>query len=514
MDNLLQPSPVVTSMHSCPECGRNLVSKAIYCPHCLLSLVEPREEWFPLSGAGIDNPVLKHSLVPEHRIISEERVARLCEEYSIEPTDLPQIKGGDPAIQHLACNGGDVIEIIRDSRTTDTARNYRMVVSASGDINKDSTATALWRNPASPAESTYNRNDDLSNNQALHIIQNLRAHIPPSQPGTCRQIAIDRQEAIDLATDRVQRAEPYTFIEGELGYGKSFFLHWARDEVLQWSAVSLVDLDDETNFLNRDTLISALRSNLETPRSIAHEGYANGLDELWDTTLRNVADLCASYYERHGYELREERMQTSIELAARELLSDAEVPAPVVEEVAPTARNYFDKGPQSLSQALLEEVSAGRPMAVIGLMSSLARLNGYRVLLGVDELEKAARSEDHFDAITAFVRELPENVSLFVTGTPELVEGGEEGNAFSETHQPLYDKTVKNRISLKSPSKRDLIEFSERIVHLERQAITTDGDREYLTAIERIGGIEAGVDGFLREQSPAFRAYLNYLEQQ
>lgn len=484
----------------------------MYCPHCLIDQIDAREEWFPISSEGIDNPAVNHSLVPEHRVLPEERVTQLCREYSIQPTDLPLIRESDPAIQHLACGPGDIIEVIRDSRTTDTARNYRLIVDRNGNMVDKSEKTE-WRNPAGPTTTTYSHESELSDEQALHIIENLRAHIPPSQSGACRQIAIDRKSEINTAIGRVEAATPYTFVEGELGYGKSFFLHWMRDEVLPWTAVSLIDLDDQTNFLNRDSFVTAFQTNLETPRSLDHPDYANGFDELWDTTLRKVADLCASYYERQGFEIRKKRMQETLEMAAEDILSEVNVPQIVVDEVAETAAGYFDNNYQSLSQTLLEEVKSNEPMDVLRLMSALARLNGYRVLLGVDELEKSVRTEEHFKAIDTFVDDLPDNIALVVTGTPELVEGGEEGNALRETHRPLYERTIENRISLDSPDKADLMEFSERIVNLEREAIESTELRDYTSAIEELGGIENAIDSFLEQRSPAFRAYLDYLEQ-
>lgn len=504
---------MASSIVSCSDCSSRLVSNAIYCPHCLIKRIDVREKWFPISSEGVDNPNVNHSLVPEHRVASAERVTQLCREYSIERTDLPLIKESDPAIQHLACGPGDVIEIIRDSRTTDTARSYRLIVNESGNLG-ESEQTPEWRNPAGPASTTYSHGTELSDKQALHIIENLRGHIPPSQPGTCRQIAIGRTSEISTAIERVETATPYTFIEGELGFGKSFFLHWARDETLQWTAVSLVDLDDRTNFLNQEDLISSFRTNLETPRSLDHPDYANGLDELWDTTLRKLADLCASYYESQGFEVRQDRMKESLILAAEDIFSEESVPEDIIDEVSKTAGGYFDSGHQSLSQTLLEEISATDPMSILELISTLARINGYRVLLGVDELEKSVRTEAHFKSIDDFLDELPSNISLFVTGTPELVEGGEEGNALRETYHPLYERTVNNRIRLDSPSRTDLIDFSKRVVTIEKQAIDSPQNQEYASAIDGLGGFEGAADSFLERQTPAFRSYLNYLEQE
>jgi DNA-directed RNA polymerase subunit H len=68
-----------------------------------------------------------HELVPEHRIVDQEELEALLEEYSIRKTDLPLIRQSDPALP-VQANVGDVIKIIRDSRTTETAVFYRLVV--------------------------------------------------------------------------------------------------------------------------------------------------------------------------------------------------------------------------------------------------------------------------------------------------------------------------------------------------------------------------------------------------
>ncbi len=71
--------------------------------------------------------VSQHELVPDHRVLDETDVERVLEEYDIDRTDLPKIKRTDPALPNEA-EVGDVIEIVRDSRTTDTAVVYRLVV--------------------------------------------------------------------------------------------------------------------------------------------------------------------------------------------------------------------------------------------------------------------------------------------------------------------------------------------------------------------------------------------------
>jgi DNA-directed RNA polymerase subunit H len=71
--------------------------------------------------------VSTHELVPEHTVLDEDELGDVLEEYNIQKTDLPKIKRGDPALPDDA-DVGDVVEIVRDSRTTDRAVVYRLVV--------------------------------------------------------------------------------------------------------------------------------------------------------------------------------------------------------------------------------------------------------------------------------------------------------------------------------------------------------------------------------------------------
>ena len=71
--------------------------------------------------------VSQHELVPEHAVLDEPAVEDVLAEYDIKRTDLPKITRRDPALPDDA-EVGDVIEIVRDSRTTDVATVYRLVV--------------------------------------------------------------------------------------------------------------------------------------------------------------------------------------------------------------------------------------------------------------------------------------------------------------------------------------------------------------------------------------------------
>jgi len=71
----------------------------------------------------------QHELVPDHALVDEAELDEVLDEYDIDRTDLPKIKRKDPAIQdHLDAEQGDVVRIERDSRTTERAIVYRLVI--------------------------------------------------------------------------------------------------------------------------------------------------------------------------------------------------------------------------------------------------------------------------------------------------------------------------------------------------------------------------------------------------
>jgi DNA-directed RNA polymerase subunit H len=71
--------------------------------------------------------VSQHELVPEHTLLDDDELEAVLEEYDIERTDLPKIERLDPATPDDA-EAGDVVKIVRDSRTTDHAVVYRLVI--------------------------------------------------------------------------------------------------------------------------------------------------------------------------------------------------------------------------------------------------------------------------------------------------------------------------------------------------------------------------------------------------
>ncbi|ELZ30681.1 MULTISPECIES: DNA-directed RNA polymerase subunit H [Halorubrum] len=73
--------------------------------------------------------VSQHELVPDHVLLDDpEEVEEVLAEYDVKKTNLPKIKRTDPALPDEA-EVGDVVKIVRDSRTTDEAVVYRLVVS-------------------------------------------------------------------------------------------------------------------------------------------------------------------------------------------------------------------------------------------------------------------------------------------------------------------------------------------------------------------------------------------------
>lgn len=72
--------------------------------------------------------VLKHTLVPEHIILSEEEKQKLLEKYNISEKQLPKILSSDPVVKALGAKPGDVLKIIRKSPTAGRSVYYRLVI--------------------------------------------------------------------------------------------------------------------------------------------------------------------------------------------------------------------------------------------------------------------------------------------------------------------------------------------------------------------------------------------------
>ncbi len=75
------------------------------------------------------NPnVLKHEMVPEHVVISDQEVQNLLTRYNIELRQLPKILVTDAACKEIGAKKDDVIKIVRRSLTADEAVSFRLVI--------------------------------------------------------------------------------------------------------------------------------------------------------------------------------------------------------------------------------------------------------------------------------------------------------------------------------------------------------------------------------------------------
>ena len=77
-----------------------------------------------------DFAVTQHMLVPKHIKLSEKEKKELLDRYNITQKELPKINPKDPAIESLSAKEGDIIKVIRPSRTAGEAYFYRRVTSA------------------------------------------------------------------------------------------------------------------------------------------------------------------------------------------------------------------------------------------------------------------------------------------------------------------------------------------------------------------------------------------------
>jgi DNA-directed RNA polymerase subunit H len=69
----------------------------------------------------------QHILVPVHKKLSEKEKEEFLKKYSITLKDMPAILANDPAISDLDAKEGDVIMVLRKSRTAGKSMYYRRV---------------------------------------------------------------------------------------------------------------------------------------------------------------------------------------------------------------------------------------------------------------------------------------------------------------------------------------------------------------------------------------------------
>ena len=72
--------------------------------------------------------ILDHELVPQHIILSKKEAKEVLEKFNIRPEQLPKILITDPVVKAIGAKKGDIIKIIRKSKTASKAVAYRLVV--------------------------------------------------------------------------------------------------------------------------------------------------------------------------------------------------------------------------------------------------------------------------------------------------------------------------------------------------------------------------------------------------
>jgi DNA-directed RNA polymerase subunit H len=71
--------------------------------------------------------ILKHELVPEHKILSESDKKKVLIGLGCNQNQLPKIKITDPVVDVIDAKEGDVLQILRKSATAGTFITYRLV---------------------------------------------------------------------------------------------------------------------------------------------------------------------------------------------------------------------------------------------------------------------------------------------------------------------------------------------------------------------------------------------------
>ncbi len=71
--------------------------------------------------------ILKHELVPEHTILSDEETEKILSDLEVRIDQLPKILPTDPVVKAIGASLGDVLRIDRKSATAGEFVSYRVV---------------------------------------------------------------------------------------------------------------------------------------------------------------------------------------------------------------------------------------------------------------------------------------------------------------------------------------------------------------------------------------------------
>ena len=69
-----------------------------------------------------------HNLIPTHTLLTTDEKTKLLESLGVSIKEIPKIKINDSGITDLDAKSGDIIKIIRSSRSAGESEYYRVVI--------------------------------------------------------------------------------------------------------------------------------------------------------------------------------------------------------------------------------------------------------------------------------------------------------------------------------------------------------------------------------------------------
>jgi len=72
--------------------------------------------------------IMKHGLVPKHVKLSDSEKEKFLKTNNLTIKELPKINESDAAIVSLTPKSGDIIKILRTSKTSGSTTYYRVVI--------------------------------------------------------------------------------------------------------------------------------------------------------------------------------------------------------------------------------------------------------------------------------------------------------------------------------------------------------------------------------------------------
>mgnify|MGYP000344834906 CR=1 FL=1 len=72
--------------------------------------------------------IFDHELVPEHILLSKEEAEKVLMRLGVKCNQLPLIRSTDPAVRAIGAKPGDIVKIVRKSKTAGISIIYRYVI--------------------------------------------------------------------------------------------------------------------------------------------------------------------------------------------------------------------------------------------------------------------------------------------------------------------------------------------------------------------------------------------------